>query len=278
MKYVAIAGGLGNQMFQYAYALLLKNLFKDVSLFIPSSKWEHSSGFELSRVFAIQYKPCLWEKLYCRSRIFRKLFTLTHSTYFGRNFKVVESDLFPAKNYNYFYGTWQSERYLVNSEEVRNSFKFNEESLNYETKRIAKTINEINISISIHIRRGDYLSENFAKGFGNCCPIEYYKRAIEYMRVKFHDPIFVVFSDDMEWVKDNLVMENAIYVDHNKDLDSWQDMYLMSQCKHNIIANSTFSWWGAWLNDNKDKIVIAPKRWWSTIENDDVVPDSWIRM
>ena len=82
----------------------------------------------------------------------------------------------------------------------------------------------------------------------------------------------------MEWVKDNLVLENAIYVDHNKGLDSWQDMYLMSQCNHNIIANSTFSWWGAWLNNNDNKVVIAPKRWWSTIEHDDVVTQTWIRM
>lgn len=136
----------------------------------------------------------------------------------------------------------------------------------------------VKVTVSIHIRRGDYLSQQFSAGFGNCCPLAYYREAIHYMKTYLDDITFVLFSDDMDWVKMNLPLDNAIYVDHNHGVDSWQDMYLMSMCQHNIIANSTFSWWGAWLNDNTDKIVIAPKRWWSSIENDDVVPESWIRM
>lgn len=277
MKYVAVAGGLGNQMFQYAYYLLLKDAYKDVSLFLPSTEWEHESGFELSRVFDIQHTSCLWERLYHKSRIFRKLFSLTHKTYFGKNFKVVASDFYSLDKYSYFYGTWQSEKYMTNPNTIRKSFQFNIQSLSKKTLNIANSMGG-KITVAIHIRRGDYLSLAFASGFGNCCPIEYYRRAIEYMSGKLHNPVFIVFSDDMDWVKENIVLDNAIYVDHNKGLDSWQDMYLMSQCEHNIIANSTFSWWGAWLNNNENKIVIAPKRWWSTIEHDDVVPDSWIRI
>lgn len=278
MKYVAVAGGLGNQMFQYAYFLMLQELYNDVSIFLPSDDWEHKSGFELSRVFGIKHWPSFWESLYHRGRLFRKLFSITHKTYFGKNFTVDDTDLKPDGKYSYFFGTWQSEKYFINPERIRNSLKFNERLLNQKSNEIAKTLGGVEVTISIHIRRGDYLSEAFANGFGNCCPLEYYRKAIQYMTYKFDNPKFIVFSDDMEWVKDNLVLEKAIYVDHNKGLDSWQDMYLMSQCNHNIIANSTFSWWGAWLNDYEDKVIIAPKRWWSTIEHDDVVPESWIRL
>lgn len=132
--------------------------------------------------------------------------------------------------------------------------------------------------MSVHIRRGDYLSASFANGFGNCCPLDYYQRAIAMISKTVDKPLFVFFSDDMEWVKENFAGEDCLFVSHNKGVDSWQDMYLMSLCNHNIIANSTFSWWGAWLNHHEDKMVIAPKKWWSTIENDDVVPETWMRI
>lgn len=278
MDYVAVAGGLGNQMFQYAYLLLLQELRNNVSLFMPSKEWEHSGGFELSRVFGLRHTPSLWETLYHNNPIFRKLFTLTHKTYFGKNFNVVTADLNPDNKYRYFYGTWQSEKYFRNPDKIKNSFRFNEGLLNGKTREIAKTLGGVKVTVSVHIRRGDYLSNAFAEGFGNCCPPEYYRNAIGFMNDRFNNPIFIVFSDDMKWVKENLILENALYVEHNKGIDSWQDMYLMSLCKHNIIANSTFSWWGAWLNENMDKTVIAPRRWWSGIEHDDVVPATWIRM
>lgn len=278
MKYIAICGGLGNQMFQYAYYLLIQDRFKAACLFMSSPEWEHSGGFELTRVFGIKYTPSLWEKIYHKGRVCRKLFSLTHERYQGQNFKIQPLDLNPSGKYKYFYGTWQSERYFINPECIRKSFQFNEKLLNDQTKAMAESLNRVNVTVSIHIRRGDYLSQQFSAGFGNCCPVTYYQEAIDYMKTHLEDITFVLFSDDMDWVKENLPLENAIYVEHNHGADSWQDMYLMSLCKHNIIANSTFSWWGAWLNRNPDKIVIAPKRWWSTIEKDDVVPESWIRM
>lgn len=278
MKYVALCGGLGNQMFQYTYLLMLREQGRDVSVFLPSTQWEHPGGFELSRVFGIEYKPCFWEKMYRFSRITRKLFSLTHKTYSGKNFRVVDTDFCPPARYGYFFGTWQSERYFVNLERVMEAFRFREDLLNDKTVDLAKLLGKEDVTVSVHIRRGDYLSVTFASGFGNCCPIEYYQRAIDYMKQRFGNIQFFVFSDDMAWVKENLALDNATYVNWNSGADSWQDMYLMSKCKHNIIANSTFSWWGAWLNSHYDKIVVAPKRWWSTIEHDDVVPESWIRL
>ena len=87
-----------------------------------------------------------------------------------------------------------------------------------------------------------------------------------------------IFSDDMDWVKNNISISNALYIDWNKSENSWQDMYLMSQCKHNIIANSTFSWWGAWLNQNPNKLIIAPKKFLNTIETPDLIPSDWIKL
>ncbi len=277
-RYVAVAGGLGNQMFQYAYFLHLRSMFKDVRLFIPSKDWEHSSGFELNNVFEINYEQTVWERLYQWGFPFTRLFHLSHKTYMGRNFKVMGEDLCPAPRYRYFYGTWQSQKYFSTPETIRRAFRFDDAKLSTETKSVAKSLGGGKVTCSVHIRRGDYLSSAFANGFGSCCPLSYYQNAMELIKNKVGKVFFVFFSDDMPWVKDNIECVDAIYVDHNSGKHSWQDMYLMSKCSHNIIANSTFSWWGAWLNDNKDKIVVAPKLWWSTIKDDDVVPNSWVRI
>ena len=123
--------------------------------------------------------------------------------------------------------------------------------------------------MSLHIRRGDYLN---IKGKDISLSLDYHKGAIAYIMEHVQDPIFFIFSDDPLWVRDNLKVENATYVDWNSGKDSWQDMCLMSCCKHNIIANSSFSWWGAWLNANSEKIVISPK-WGGNI-----IPDEWIQI
>ena len=131
--------------------------------------------------------------------------------------------------------------------------------------------------ISIHVRRDDYLSSKYVSGFGGICTIEYYNKAVERIKEEVIDPVFYIFSDDINWCRENLKLEQGVFIDWNTGKESWQDMFLMSQCKHNIIANSSFSWWGAWLNSNSEKIVIAPRIWWNGLK-DDVVPDSWIRI
>ena len=101
---------------------------------------------------------------------------------------------------------------------------------------------------------------------------------MSFMSEKLNSPTFIFFSDDMDWVKENILCTQAIYVSCNHGADSWQDMYLMSQCKHNIIANSSFSWWGAWLNENQGKIVITPTRWFNYSPNYDIMPQGWFTL
>lgn len=117
-------------------------------------------------------------------------------------------------------------------------------------------------SVSVHIRRGDYLLRKHSKIHG-LCSLEYYLQAIQFIKSKSKDPVFYFFSDDIPWARENFCNPSYKFVDCNSGSNSCLDLYLMSQCKHNIIANSTFSWWGAWLNRNKEKIVVAPSVWFN---------------
>lgn len=133
-------------------------------------------------------------------------------------------------------------------------------------------------SVSLHIRRGDYLTaENSI--FQNICTPTYYKNAVSYMNSNVVNPYYFIFSNDIEWCKNNLNLDNITFVDWNIGVNSYKDMQLMSLCKHNIIANSSFSWWGAWLNNNPNKVVCVPKRWYNnkaTVYGE--CPDSWVRI
>jgi hypothetical protein len=296
MKFVALSGGLGNQLFVYAFCLELRNRGHKVVLFKPnilgSASCDHQ-GYELKKIFYIQEFTDLLSffcsnllsvyyfalKLYPLSvrKFFLKLINV-YSVAVPNNF-IFYPEIFNFKHKNeIFWGTWQSEKYFSNSKkEVLNAFKFRNTLISKINKEMGMQI-QVENSVSIHIRRGDYLTSPHGVGFINICSLNYYIRAVNYIHEHIKNPKFYVFSDDPDWVKENLVIENAKYINHNTGKDSWQDMYLMSICKHNIIANSSFSWWGAWLNQNVNKIVIAPKKWWAFFEEDDVVPDNWIKL
>ncbi len=136
-------------------------------------------------------------------------------------------------------------------------------------------------AVSLHIRRGDYVKVKETNDFHGVCSIAYYETAIELITNKINDPVFYIFSDDMDWVKKNFnIRQNHVFVDANDAATNYEDMRLMSLCKHNIIANSSFSWWGAWLNPSSSKTVIAPKKWMKdpSIETIDLIPGNWIRL
>ncbi|MCI6689512.1 MAG: alpha-1,2-fucosyltransferase, partial [Clostridiaceae bacterium] len=144
-------------------------------------------------------------------------------------------------------------------------------------KRYAEQISQ-NYSVSVHVRRGDYLNYSYLQGI---CTPHYYEQAMQFFREKYRGKVkFYIFSNDIEWAENNFSEADCVIVEGNSGKDSFRDMQLMSLCKHNIVANSSFSWWGAWLNQNKEKIVIAPNKWINqeVEEKIDVIPDDWVKM
>lgn len=293
MKLVAATGGLGNQMFGYAFMLRLSKEHQ-AHLFHPygdkSGRYGHA-GFQLEQVFCLRPEDhqshfgtelfgFYWHIIRIlpkRMRQFMLKLVCQNEVKVAENF-VFYPEVFHSTHKNeFFMGTWQSQRYFEGAEgDVRKAFTFNEDLLNEQTRQLADQLKQCN-AVSIHVRRDDYLSTQYAPGFGGICTVAYYTAAIQYLKQREPDLRFFIFSDDITWCRENLNFANAMFVDWNKGVDSWQDMYLMCHCKHNIIANSTFSWWGGWLNANQKKIVVAPEKWWNGLK-DDVVPDTWVRL
>jgi len=286
MIIVKLIGGLGNQMFQYALgrSLSLKNKedFKlDITGFEEYKLHSYSLGhFNINEHFATDSEI----------RLFKKYQRKPGRKWFLRNRIMTDQDKYATDELFYFQerilslndiyldGYWQSEKYFKKYEEIiRQDFTLKREPGGTDVK-IAKKILNSN-SISVHIRRGDYVSvlKNI-NIFGTFGP-EYYKDAENIISKKIPDPHFFVFSDDSEWVKKNIIFKNkTTYVDHNDATKNYADLWLMSLCKHHIIPNSSFGWWGAWLDRNPSKIVIAPKQWFKkpSINTKDVIPESWI--
>lgn len=266
-------------MFQYAFFLGLRAKNIPCKSIVIGKEIGHN-GYELERIFGIKPSKSVWQYLLKRRRTYRllQIFMLFHHLAEVKHY-YFQKEIFLEIHKNVFFDAfWQTEQYFSHCEmEIRKAFKFNQNLLNEETKRINEILKRRN-SVSVHIRRGDYQSPEYINNLGSACSIDFYKSAISIIKEKVEQPLFVFFSDDMTWVKENIRVENAIYVDHNHNSESWQDMYLMSQCHHHIIANSSFSWWGAWLNPDKQKIVIAPKKWWGDMACEDTVPSTWIRL
>jgi hypothetical protein len=266
-----LTDGLGNQMFQYAAGRRLAHhlgtdLILDVSLYANQSPTSTPRRYELD-FFRIQATIAqaglvhIW-----RNPPFT---TLMDS-------ELYRPEVLNAHDNTYLIGYWQCERYF---EDIR-TLIFGEfmpaqspDEANINTSRKI----ERSVSISIHVRRGDYVSNKFHSFLG----LDYYRIAVTEITKKIQRPDFFVFSDDPEWCRQNLdIVFPYTLVTHNSGPRAYWDITLMSRCQHNIIANSSFSWWGAWLNRNPGKIVIAPKQWFGdpTVDTSDRVPDDWIRL
>ena len=260
MQHVDIYGGLGNQMFQYAFYLskLSKgcNVIPDISLFRSDKKHLMHNGFELDRIFYLNHSVVFHSSWISQQLIkialkFKLDFLITKDNVF---WGYQESLLNSAKYH--LHGYWQSEKYFIDvANNLREEFVF--KNIDPKNLTIAKEMKECHdfTSVSLHVRRGDYVNYNM-KLLGR----DYYEKAIEYIKSKVDHPRFYIFSDDMESATEIVKKLDVAYtpVMINSGVNSYKDMFLMSQCAHNIIANSSFSWWGAWLNDNSNKIVLAP--------------------
>lgn len=160
-----------------------------------------------------------------------------------------------------------------NRKAVLKRFTFKTNSLNAYTKRLSNEMKSCQ-SVAIHLRRTDYIDIPEFNTYG----LDYYYNAIKYIESICGPCKVFVFSDDIEWCRQNINFADVVFVDGNQGDDYWQDMYLMTQCNHNVIANSTFSWWGAYLNRHEDKIVIAPRQWTTDGDTTGILPSSWIKM
>lgn len=283
---VRFMGGLGNQMFQYAlYAKLLylgNNVKADLSSY---SRQPDVRPFILNKIFsqvslnlATMVEVDYWRSLKSRKPIYNYL--QKHLTCNGYQ-REKEDGNYVANvlkmQYGMLVGYWQSECYFKDIKEIikkQFSFYTDDESL----LSVVASLKKDDCSVSIHIRRGDYL--NHPELYGNICTIEYYEKAIKYFKEKYANAVFYVFTDDIDWVENNLRKLNykLMRPDMFNHYCDWYDMFLMSECKHNIIANSSFSWWGAWLNDNLNKKIIAPSKWLNSAATKDIWCDDWIKL
>lgn len=277
---IKLSGGLGNQMFQFAtgYTLAKKNNVKlSLDLRRFSRRKDHN-GFELQNVFDIYSKvKFLDNPLNFYLINFKEILHKIDFTYkkFNEPHYHYTKMISNVSKHSKLNGYWQSELYFQNyADEIKKIFSFSKQ-LNEKNSLIANEIKQ-NQSISIHIRRGDYLLPNNSNH--NTDLRKYYLKAIEKTSKFYNSPKYFIFTDDPSWVSRNFTLDYLFkIVNINHQTQSFFDMYLMSLCKSNIIANSSFSWWGAWLNNNKDKVVYAPKNWFKDkrISTDDLIPKSW---
>ena len=280
---VRVIWWLWNQMFQYAFikALALKKGV-DFKLDITSFDY-YFRPFELEN-FNIKksyIKPFYSKRKlkWILKRICYYIFRVwMHFMWYYKEKKVEYEFLMDFKNKRYFEWYFISPKFFEWYRDIIikdfSYIEISDENKNF----IQKNIKGRN-TISVHIRRWDYLNSNNSF-LGTLWATDYYDRAIKYMKKNFHNPIFLFFSDDIEWVKKHFKWNNwYIYINLNNWKDSWQDMVLMSQCRHNIIANSTFSWWWAYLNENPDKIVICPKNYRNdnAFVNENIYPEWWLK-
>lgn len=293
MIVVRLTGGLGNQLFQYAFArnLAIKHgaqLKFDVSSYRLQSPNITARRYELDQ-FKIQAELArLSETWYLgRGGRMRDLASLLASKLLPSRLLYVKEksfsfcpEMLQLPDNVYLDGYWQSERYFEeNAELIRKDLQITASPMNVD-KEIENEI-EGGGAIAIHVRRGDFVSDSTIAATHGVCGLDYYRRAIAYVTDRVENAKLFIFSDDPSWVKQNLRTEvPTVYVDHNTEGTAIQDFRLMSLCDHQIIANSSFSWWAAWLNANPAKIVIAPARWFTldAFDTKDLMPEGWIKL
>ncbi|MFE3871900.1 alpha-1,2-fucosyltransferase [Flavobacterium sp. ZS1P70] len=293
MLIIQLQGGVGNQMFQYAFASILAKKNK-TKLLIDGSffkRIEKTPGFTPRKFeldifdnpyfMASDLDVISFHHLSNINKVKRKLGFHYPKIYEEPSFDF-QTDALAIKSPVYLKGYFQSYKYFIAYEDfIRKLFSFPVDTLDVISKELLITIKSSK-TIAIHIRRGDYVSDKITAEYHGSCSVEYYLDAIKLLASKNKDFTLVFFSDDSDWVKEQFddLSYSKIVVDHNNGEDSWKDMMLMSSCSHNIIANSSFSWWAAWLNENPEKTVIAPKKWFKTKELNTrtLLPQEWIKL
>jgi hypothetical protein len=297
---VRLIGGLGNQMFQYSLGRHLAEansttLRLDVSGFEDYKlhryclhcfkAWQHFATIEEIESFKRTSLTPLARGI---SRVGRRFGVLPPSTSdFYQNARVIKENglrfdpsVVESRGNLYLDGYWQSEKYFSPIREILlREFSFLHEP-DARNRALAQEIQSVE-SVSLHIRRGDYASNALTQQVHGLCSMDYYRKAVAYIAQRVPDCRLYLFSDDHSWVRENLRFERPLtLIDHNDASRNYEDLRLMSLCRHNIVANSSFSWWGAWLNVNPARIVLSPERWFSdpALDSSDLIPESWTKV
>jgi hypothetical protein len=296
MIIVSIQGGLGNQMFQYACGKAMAEILKtelklDTTTYYsyPQQSILTLRTYQLSE-FNISAKeanpneikqfipgiiaPAKTQLIYYR---LKRLLNRKH-IYIEKTPLIYDPSILSISDNTYLLGYWQSEHYFKKiCTIIRNEFKLKKKLSDISNQFLEEI--KYNRGISLHIRRGDFLKHNNIKIHG-ILPMDYYQKAIDIILLKINNPFFYIFTDDTEWVTKNFKfsVKNKI-ISGIASENNYEELWLMSKCKHHIIANSSFSWWGAWLNESPDKIIISPKNWIVNMPaKSDIIPKTWIQI
>lgn len=273
MIVVQLLGGLGNQMFQYACGRALalrtgKQLYLDVGSYsiYPGRRYELDVLNIQANIINLIEDKAIRDQLGIAG-------TLIYSE---RQFNF-DQNVFDLCNNVFLQGFWQTEKYFHDfTSVIRKELSPKMHSLSAESLGISQEIRK-SLSIAVHVRRTDYA---ICDQLG-ILPMDYYENAKQYLAMVFPSAQYYIFSDDIDWCKQEFtIFPNARMVEHRSKIGCHEDLWLMSQCQHNVIANSTYSWWGAWLNDNPEKVVVAPDRWFAGehLNIQDLVSDKWIKV
>jgi len=288
MIIVRLSGGLGNQLFQYAVGRRLAlihqtELLLDCEYYRSTPTSDTQRDYELWRYPISARVTAGMESLWCRlhgGKITGRLgvnwggWRLFRERIFDFDNAVLE-----VGNKTYLSGYWQSNLYF---EDIAQIIRSELTPIVLPAEKDSKLMSQMlkTNSVSVHFRRGDYVTQKITATKHGSCSLQYYKTALAKMSSLVCDPHFFVFSDDMEWVKQNMAFPGeTTFVDHNDSKAAFQDLRLMSKCKNHVIANSSFSWWGAWLNVSKEKHVISPATWFADRRlTPTLMPEFWIRI
>lgn len=292
MVIVYITGGLGNQLFQYAAGRALavrqgSELKLDISGFEKYKLHDYSlDAFNIieNLAKAADVEPLIEKK---KKGVKRKISFLKKMLSSGHGTHIKDDNAYEFKPYIlnlkgdvYLDGYWQSEKYFKDVQDIIRKDLTVKEKIDGKNKEVADEIKNSQ-SVSLHIRRGDYITDEKTRALFDVCTMDYYGEAIRKITEKEGNVKLFIFSNDIDWVKENLKTDREMYfVDHNKAGKNYEDLRLMSLCKNNIIANSSFSWWGAWLNENENKTVICPKIWIRSKKKKvkDILSDQWVKI
>lgn len=285
MIYARIQGGLGNQLFQYCTGRILADKL-DVELGLDIRGYTENSPFGVGlghfNLRAINNPNGLpsrkedglggfiWDRI---SGGHKNIYKTAHLGYDAQVFNLLDGA--------YIKGYWQSEKFFIDH---RSQILKDLEIITPPSVENTAALQEIGncVSVSLHIRRGDYVSNAKYNAMHGTCDLDYYEKAVAFLVEKLgKDLVIFAFSDDPDWVAENLKLPVAVqYMRHNSSEKNYEDLRLMAHCQHHIVANSSFSWWGAWLNPKEAKMILAPKRWYADVStsNLDIVPSAWITL